>query len=74
MTDQQLAADKSIGNLIAEANNLTTGKLSKVLAHQRSTGQKFGEAAVDLASPGRRALGPVATVPLPYAADGHQAS
>ena len=48
MTDQQLAADKSIGNLIAEANNLSYDQVEQVLAHQRSTGQKFGEAAVDL--------------------------
>lgn len=48
MTEQQSAADKSIGNLIAEANNLTSAQVDQVLAHQRSTGQKFGEAAVDL--------------------------
>lgn len=48
MTEQQASADKSIGNLIAEANNLTSAQVDQVLAHQRSTGQKFGEAAVDL--------------------------
>lgn len=48
MSDQQITQEKSIGNLIAEANNLTSDQVEQVLAHQRSTGQKFGEAAVDL--------------------------
>lgn len=48
MTDTQPNSDKSIGNLIAEANNLTTEQVEQVLSHQRNTGQKFGEAAVDL--------------------------
>lgn len=48
MTDHQIAAEKSIGNLIAESNNLSSEQVEQVLAHQRNTGQKFGEAAVDL--------------------------
>ncbi|MDE2434595.1 MAG: polysaccharide biosynthesis tyrosine autokinase [Burkholderiales bacterium] len=48
MTDVQPTSDKSIGNLIAEANNLTAEQVEQVLSHQRNTGQKFGEAAVDL--------------------------
>ena len=42
------SGDKSIGDIIAEANNLSVGQVSQVLAHQQKTGLKFGEAAVAL--------------------------
>ncbi|MGC4062628.1 MAG: polysaccharide biosynthesis tyrosine autokinase [Aquabacterium sp.] len=41
-------SDKSIGNIIAEAKNLTPAQVDAVVSHQKSTGQKFGEAAVAL--------------------------
>jgi protein-tyrosine kinase len=41
-------SDKSIGNIIAEAKNLTSAQVDAVVSHQKSTGQKFGEAAVSL--------------------------
>ncbi|RZI86213.1 MAG: polysaccharide biosynthesis tyrosine autokinase [Rubrivivax sp.] len=50
MTEAQTTGngDKSIGDIIAEANNLSAGQVSQVLAHQQKTGLKFGEAAVAL--------------------------
>lgn len=50
MTESQTTGngDKSIGDIIAEANNLSAGQVSQVLAHQQKTGLKFGEAAVAL--------------------------
>lgn len=39
---------KSIGGIIAEANNLSADQVAEILAHQRETGLKFGEAAVVL--------------------------
>lgn len=39
---------KSIGSIVSEANNLTHEQVESVLAHQRKTGQRFGEAAVAL--------------------------
>jgi chain length determinant protein tyrosine kinase EpsG len=40
--------DKSIGDIIAETNQLSPDQVDRVLEHQKNTGQKFGEAAVDL--------------------------
>jgi protein-tyrosine kinase len=40
--------DRSIGDIIAELRNLTADQVEKVLDRQRSSGVRFGEAAVDL--------------------------
>ena len=40
--------DRSIGAIIAEANHLTASQVEQILAHQKSAGLKFGEAAVAL--------------------------
>jgi len=40
--------DRSIGNIIAEANKLTPEQVERILAHQKSHGLRFGEAAVAL--------------------------
>lgn len=40
--------ERSIGSIISQANNLTADQIEQVLAHQRKTGQRFGEAAVEL--------------------------
>jgi chain length determinant protein tyrosine kinase EpsG len=40
--------DRSIGDIIAELRNLTVDQVEKILAHQRATGVRFGEAAVAL--------------------------
>lgn len=41
-------ADRSIGSIIAETRNLTADQVEKVLAHQKSKGIRFGEAAIAL--------------------------
>ena len=52
MNDQSMppvnGPDKSIGDIIAETNQLSADQVDRVLEHQKTTGQKFGEAAVDL--------------------------
>jgi chain length determinant protein tyrosine kinase EpsG len=40
--------DRSIGDIIAELRNLSAEQVEKVLAHQRESGLRFGEAAVAL--------------------------
>ncbi|MEJ6002098.1 polysaccharide biosynthesis tyrosine autokinase [Paucibacter soli] len=40
--------DRSIGSIIAEANNLSAEQVERILAHQKAQGLKFGEAAVAL--------------------------
>lgn len=40
--------DRSIGDIIAEANKLTPEQVERILAHQKSHGLRFGEAAVSL--------------------------
>lgn len=40
--------DRSIGHIIAEANNLSAEQVERILAYQKSKGLKFGEAAVAL--------------------------
>lgn len=42
------AGDRSIGDIIAQANNLSADQVAQVLAKQRESGLKFGEAAVAL--------------------------
>lgn len=41
-------ADRSIGDIIAQANSLSADQVAQVLAKQRESGLKFGEAAVAL--------------------------
>lgn len=45
---KDVSKDKSIGNIIAEANNLSPQQVEQVLAYQQRSGVKFGEAAVEL--------------------------
>lgn len=45
---QGTATARSMGSLIAEANSLSAEQLEQILAHQKATGLKFGEAAVAL--------------------------
>lgn len=40
--------DRSIGHIIAQANNLSAEQVERILSHQKSKGLKFGEAAVAL--------------------------
>ena len=40
--------DRSIGDLIAESCKLKPEQIDTILAHQRATGLRFGEAAIDL--------------------------
>ncbi|MFG6443438.1 polysaccharide biosynthesis tyrosine autokinase [Roseateles sp. LKC17W] len=40
--------DRSIGDIIAEANQLTPDQVERILAHQKTHGLRFGEAAVSL--------------------------
>jgi protein-tyrosine kinase len=47
-TKEMTSADKSIGDIIREANNLSAAQVEQVLAYQKQTGMKFGEAAVAL--------------------------
>lgn len=43
-----LNAEKTIGNIIAKANNLTPQQVQDIVERQQQAGLKFGEAAVDL--------------------------
>lgn len=45
---QPEVADRSIGSIIAETRNLTADQVEKVLAHQKTHGIRFGEAAIAL--------------------------
>lgn len=40
--------DRSIGHILAEANNLSAEQVERILSYQKSHGTKFGEAAVAL--------------------------
>jgi protein-tyrosine kinase len=40
--------DRSIGEIISQANNLSPDQIEQILAYQRSNGVRFGEAAVAL--------------------------
>lgn len=44
----QAAEGRSIGEIISHANNLSPDQVEQILAHQRSHGLRFGEAAVAL--------------------------
>jgi protein-tyrosine kinase len=44
----ELPPDRSIGDIIAELRHLTADQVERVLAHQRDSGLRFGEAAVAL--------------------------
>jgi chain length determinant protein tyrosine kinase EpsG len=45
---EEAAADRSIGNILAELRNLTADQVESILRHQREAGVRFGEAAVAL--------------------------
>jgi protein-tyrosine kinase len=45
---QAAAPDRSIGDIISEANNLSPDQIEQILAYQRENGVRFGEAAVAL--------------------------
>jgi protein-tyrosine kinase len=45
---QSVPAERSIGDLISEANNLSTDQIEQILQYQRKNGVRFGEAAVAL--------------------------
>lgn len=40
--------DRSIGHILAEANNLSAEQVERILSHQKTQGTRFGEAAVAL--------------------------
>jgi chain length determinant protein tyrosine kinase EpsG len=42
------APDRHIGDIVRESHRLTADQVERVLAHQRSTGLRFGEAAIAL--------------------------
>ena len=42
------AGDRSIGDIISQANNLSPDQIEQILAYQREKGVRFGEAAVAL--------------------------
>ena len=45
---QAAPLEKSIGQLISEANNLSTDQIEQILSYQKDNGVRFGEAAVAL--------------------------
>jgi protein-tyrosine kinase len=45
---QQLEHERSIGEIISQANNLSPEQIEQILAYQRENGVRFGEAAVAL--------------------------
>ncbi|MBV8504076.1 MAG: polysaccharide biosynthesis tyrosine autokinase, partial [Paucibacter sp.] len=45
---QEAGADRSIGDIIRDARNLTAQEVEQVLAHQKEKGVRFGEAAIAL--------------------------
>lgn len=45
---QAVPMEKSIGQLISEANNLSTDQIEQILSYQKDNGVRFGEAAVAL--------------------------
>jgi chain length determinant protein tyrosine kinase EpsG len=47
-TQQMQPGEKSIGEIIQEANNLSPSQIEQILAYQRENGVRFGEAAVAL--------------------------
>lgn len=47
-SNDQMVHDRSIGDIIASTRNLTAEQVERIAEHQRSTGVRFGEAAVAL--------------------------
>lgn len=47
-TQQQSPNERSIGEIISQANNLSPEQIQEILAYQRTNGVRFGEAAVAL--------------------------
>ena len=45
---QQVSSERSIGQIISEANNLSPEQIEQILVYQRESGVRFGEAAVAL--------------------------
>jgi chain length determinant protein tyrosine kinase EpsG len=45
---QQVSHEKSIGEIIKQANNLSPDQIQEILAYQKENGLRFGEAAVAL--------------------------
>lgn len=45
---QQLSSERSIGEIISEANKLSTDQIEQILGYQKDNGVRFGEAAVAL--------------------------
>ncbi|MBC7701700.1 MAG: hypothetical protein H7225_15010, partial [Massilia sp.] len=45
---QQLSSERSIGEIISEANKLSTDQIEQILVYQKDNGVRFGEAAVAL--------------------------
>jgi protein-tyrosine kinase len=45
---QPASGDRSIGEIISEANNLSTDQIEQILQYQKDNGVRFGEAAVAL--------------------------
>lgn len=45
---QNLSSERSIGDIISEANNLSTDQIEQILSYQKENGVRFGEAAVAL--------------------------
>lgn len=66
--------DQSIGDIMAKANGLSADQVDQVIEHQKNTGQKFGEAAVDLGFAKREDVLWALSQQFhyPYAAEGRQ--
>ena len=47
-TNQEVGADRSIGDIIRDARNLTADEVEQVLSYQKEKGVRFGEAAIAL--------------------------
>jgi len=47
-TKQETGADRSIGDIIRDARNLTADEVEQVLSYQKEKGVRFGEAAIAL--------------------------
>ncbi|MFN4267123.1 MAG: polysaccharide biosynthesis tyrosine autokinase [Aquabacterium sp.] len=45
---EQVARERSIGEIISQANNLSPDQIQEILAYQKANGVRFGEAAVAL--------------------------
>jgi len=47
---QQVPHERSIGEIISQANNLSAEQIQQILSYQKDNGVRFGEAAVALGS------------------------